>query len=202
MGVLLIVLLIVLAVNAIAQDHRLSLGGGFARHGTDNVNGFFFSSTYEVRSHDKLGYTFSFTGTMHDGQTPILYFDDVQTTWKQGALTFVTAGVQVNAGISYNLLKFKNSRVAIGLSPLIRYQSTSNPDYAWVNFYPTTYFPGASLKRSISVGGITSLNYTIDIRNFFIQAFASIQYDTHQDALSMLGLSMGRRFPLAKAANN
>lgn len=191
-----VLLVIICVVSSLAQgaEKKVSMGGGYSRHGTDNVNGFFFSANYSSKLKKKWGYLISISGTMHDGKTPILYYDDIDLIWRRGYLYFVTGGVQLSAGLNYSLISWGKNSFIVGLTPLLRYQSTSNPNYSLINFYPTNYFSNSRFERNFSPGGSVFLAYTHDIKNdFFVSVTASLQYDTHEDALSMTGFSVGRR---------
>lgn len=188
------------ASMSVAQmDNTLSFGGGYSRHGTDDVGGFFFSINYEKKLREKIGASFSIIGTIHDGRTPVLYYDEIELVWKTGNLLFVTGGVHLSTGLTYRLVSLKKGNIALGLAPLLRYQTTSNPDYSLANFYSTNYFSDSNFKRSFSVGGVGCLAYTINLKgDFFISISSSLQYDTHEDALGMVGFSIGRRITRQK----
>ncbi len=194
-------LLIIFVGRSWAQDgeERISIGGGYSRHGTDDVNGFFFSAYYELELKNKFDYSVSLTGTLHDGRTPVLFYNEIDAAWERSNLSFVTGGVQLTTGLTYRLINFKKSKLLLGLAPLLRYQSTSNPDYSLVNFYPTNYFADSNYKRSLSPGGVGSLAYNVDVnKDIFICIKATLQYDTHEDALSMVGFSIGRKLTRVK----
>ncbi|HNR73322.1 MAG: hypothetical protein UZ12_BCD005002554 [Bacteroidetes bacterium OLB12] len=198
-------LLIIFSGRGLAQDReeRVSVGSGYSRHGTDDVSGFFFSVYYESELKNKTGYSISLSGTLHDGRTPILYYNEIEAEWKRGDLFFVTGGVQLSAGLTYELINLKKSNLIFELAPLLRYQSTSNPDYSLVNFYPTNYFANSNFERSFSLGAVGSLAYNIDVnKDLHVRITASLQYDTHEDALSMVGFSIGRKLIRKKSESD
>jgi len=197
----LIILIIVSEGRSLAQgdEKLLSIGGGYSRHGTDDVGGIYFSANYFSKLRSKFGYSISLSSTLHDGGTSVLYFDEINAVWKKGKLPFVTAGIQLSGGLTYRLANLKKSNIILGLSPVLRYQSTSNPDYSLANFYPTNYFSDNRFERSFSFGGTAFLIYSVAIKdNFFVSITASMQYDTQEDALSMIGFSVGRRINIGE----
>ncbi len=163
-----------------------------------DFGGLFVSSDYSVMVKKRLVYQFNLTATIHEGKNPILYLD-WNNVWRKSELRHMTGGLQGGMQFGYNLVNKKNHLLSVNLGALVRYQITTFPNYFSTNFYPADYFVEPRYERSFSPGAIWSICYTYFFKNnLVIQAKASLQYDSHQDALNMLGFSVGRAFSRPK----
>lgn len=163
-----------------------------------DFGGLFVSSDYSVTVKKRFVYQFNLTATIHEGRNPILYLD-LNNAWQKSELRHMTGGLQTGMQFGYNLMSKNNQLLSINLGSFVRYQITTFPDYYSLNFYPSSYFAASRYERSFSLGAIGSVCYTYFFNNnLVVQAKASLQYDTHEDALNMIGISVGRTFSISK----
>lgn len=185
-----------------AESYRLSMlsaGLGYSKntfYHKGDFGGVFCSASYLNLLRKRLGYEVKLAGTIHDGKSSILYYDEDNSIWKNGELRYITGGLQVSTELDFFLMSRKNQFLAIGLGPVIRYQITTFPKYGWYNFYPASFFEEPRYSRTFAIGGGGSIRYGYIFKNcLLIQANASLQFDSNNDAVNMFGISLGRVFP-------
>ena len=174
-------------------QNSIHLAAGLSEHGTDFVNGFAMTVEYHHYFRERLSWSGGVGFTLHDGSTRVIFVDN--NVARNGAVRFTTGAVQTWFRLGYSFIRTSRHNLQVELGPLLRYQSTSNPEIIGLLLNPDIYFTAPLPARSLAFGGIGSISYSYTFQNnFFLRLQACLQYDTNQDALNMFGLGIGKRF--------
>lgn len=171
-------------------------------HGTGDLKGISFGTSYTHYLKKKWSLEHYFKGTLHDGEDEYFY------TWpggqiKDGSVRENTSGFQIGSTIKYSFLRIKQHEFGFGAGPLLRYQSSSLGDngYSVRRITQPGYtevliqFDNQSPQRRYTLGYIGELSYNFTLnKGWMIGANAAFQNDTNADAITHLGFMIGKRF--------
>ena len=194
------ILLIFLILVVQAQDSKelppnsIQLFSAYSKHGTDNVDGFAMMIDYNHHFSKRFSWEASIGTTLHDGTKEVSYWDS-SGNLVYGPVNFTTSGVQTGLLFGFDVVRTSRHSFQVCLGPLLRYQSTSNPDIVGLAitfpYNSRVDFPA----RTLSFGGIGTISYSYTFRNnLFVHLQACLQYDSNDDALNMFGVGVGKRF--------
>lgn len=183
------------------QSIRFNIGK--STHGTDDLLGISFGAAYTHYIKKKLSLEYHFKGTIHDGEdTYLLRFNN--SIIQDGSVRMTTAGFQLGSLIRYSPIRSMHHEFTIAAGPYGRFQSSSLGDNGYSVTYPqggATYpliriaFDHSFPQRRYTIGYLTELSYSYTFKKgVFIGTNASFQNDTNADAITHLGLLIGKRF--------
>jgi hypothetical protein len=186
--------------NRLSNSNKLSyLSGGlnYSSHGTGDLNGFSINLEYRKQVKKRITLSFGLTSTIHDGKILIAYFDSTGDR-RDASLRINTSGVQLTSAVEFTILKTKKNQFALGIAPLIRYQTTSRPNDLFVYFPAATGFPlpvlainNTTPQRTLTAGGLISLSYNRQLsEQLTFGVRVSTQNDTGLDFINQIGLSL------------
>lgn len=196
---LFLVFLILIAGGALAQEsnvfqkNSIQLVSGYSKSGTDNVGGFAFAAEYSHFFHKNLSWSVAATTSLHDGFSEVTYltFSGLQ----EGSIYYSTGGFQTEFKLGYSFVKSSKHTFQGTLGPLLRYQTTSNPNRAERVYSITELFLNQPPTSTLSIGLIGSMSYTYMFdNNLFLRLLTSLQYDSNDDAFSLVGVGVGMNF--------
>jgi hypothetical protein len=181
-----------LPVNSFQLIPALSLNS------TDYVSGFAIAIEYNHYFRKKLSWSVGLTSTVHDGSIPVQYYPPTlvgPSVAKAGRAYYTTSGLQTNFSLGYGILRTPHHNLQVQLGPMIRFQTSSNPDREGLNLSPYVYFEKLQNYRTLSYGGILQLSYSYTFQNnLYVLAQAGLHYDSNDDGFNMFGLGIGKRF--------
>lgn len=205
---ILILVIIVFHMRLMGQSqtnlpsHHLQLIIGKSKHGTGDVNGISFNTNYSKYFKRKIGWIVELGGTIHDGSVPVFYTDGNGNN-VDGSYYWTTAGIQVTGKIGYAIIRTSNQELQASLGPMLRYQSTSYPDFLAVVWpaagtglpFPVINLENHNSRKTVSIGGNGAIAYNYTFDNLLtIGILGSFQIDTNGDTISQLAFSIGKRF--------
>ncbi|MCY7421487.1 MAG: hypothetical protein LH478_07065 [Chitinophagaceae bacterium] len=186
----------------LVPDQQISVAIGTSKHGTGDMAGIVFNTSYSKKFKKNLSWIVGIGGSIHDGQHPLYYTFNGNEV--DGSIRYTTAGLQLNAYLGYDLLKAGNHQFQLRLGPLLRYQSSSNTEGFGIYYpapgsglpFPVVEFNHRTPQRTYTAGGSAQAgyNYTISKMNLSIGLDAGLQTDTNGDTITQLSLSVGKRF--------
>lgn len=179
--------------------YHLQVSAGRCFHGSGDLRGVIFSTDFSKYVKKKLSLGLSLSGTVHDGNYPLYFTYGNQEV--DGSLRYTVAGVQLAGLIGYGIVRNEEHEIQIEGGPLLRYQSSSLPDYYEIAYpaatglpYPVIIYQHSSPQRTYSIGGVLQLHYNYTFsRRFTIGLLAGFQADTEGDNLFQTSLSAGIR---------
>ena len=182
-------------------NNLLQLNFNTSKHGTGDIRGVAFNSGYSYFFSKKYCWIVEVGGTLHDGSRPLFYTAPNGNTI-DGSIRYTTGGIQSKAGIGYNFIRTPKHNFHAALSSLLRYQSSSYYDDVTILFpagtglpVPVVYFENKTPARTFAIGGSISLSYNYTLKNrISLGMIGSFQTDSNGDALSQIGLAIGKRF--------
>lgn len=187
--------------NLPTQSVRFNIGK--STHGTDDLRGVSFGMAYTRYIKKKLSLEYHFKGTIHDGQDTYLLFLN-NTLEQDGSLRMTTAGFQIGSLIRYSPIRSAHHEFTIAAGPYGRFQSSSLGDNGYAARFPqpgSTYpriqitFDNDAPQRRYTVGYMAELSYNFTIKKgLFTGINAAFQNDNNGDAITHLGLMIGKRF--------
>lgn len=202
---LLILVFLLSYINVVSQNSNNSyLELNFAKgvHGSGDMTGFQYGILFAQSFSKKLDWTLSFEGSLHDDpDTPLFYSDEWDPLYNS-TLHNITSGLQLGAGVRFNIVDNRRHLFGLGLSSIFRYQVTSLPDVTIVEYpaitglpYPVRVFITESPYRTFAVGGSLKLYYGYKVSDkYTIGTGGSFQIDTNGDTIGSYFISVSRKF--------
>ncbi|MCF6347682.1 MAG: hypothetical protein L3J20_05195 [Flavobacteriaceae bacterium] len=202
---LIIVILFFIVLSTHSQESKkstLEFHFGRAKHGTGDIDGFLYGVQYQQAFGKKIYWVGGFEGTFHDAPNGDSLFFEYEGETFDSTIRFVTAGMQLVAGIKYNFLENKNHTFGIYALPLLRYQATSINDIIDTLYPIITDVPvpvriiiNEEPSRTLSFGGALRFNYNYTFnKGLYLGVLAGFQTDTNGDTMLNAGLTFGKRF--------
>ncbi|MDR6193306.1 hypothetical protein [Siphonobacter sp. SORGH_AS_0500] len=179
----------------------LSIDLNYSKHGSGDLPGVFINTEYSEFFKKKWSYSLGIGYSLHDGNYPLFYSDDRGNNY-DGSYRYTTGGIQVAGKIGYSFVRTERSNLMAKLGVLGRYESSSFYDQIVVFFPAATQLPFPVMvlynmhpQRTISLGGILSVNYSYSITSkVAVGINGAIQTDTNGDTIRQYGLSILRTF--------
>ncbi|TAE18652.1 MAG: hypothetical protein EAZ47_03980 [Bacteroidetes bacterium] len=176
---------------------NIVVGINYSSHGTGDLHGFSINLEYRKQVKKRITLSFGLTSTIHDGKILIAYFDSTGDR-RDASLRINTSGVQLTSAVEFTILKTKKNQFAVGIAPLVRYQTTSRPNDLFVYFPAATGFPlpvlainNTTPQRTLTAGGLISLSYNRQLsEQLTFGVRVSTQNDTRLDVINQIGLSL------------
>jgi hypothetical protein len=186
---------------AIAQKKQLQMLGGWSKHGSGDLRGFYYGFNYSKYFKPKLSWQVSVEGNMYDGYFP-LYYTAPNNSVVDGSYRYSISGLQLGYNLRYSFLKTDNHEAIISGGAFVRYQSSSASDAITVLYpivtnlpIPVIYFQNETPARTIAVGAYPKIEYNYTLKKkITIGMIAGFQFDTNGDNIMNLSLSIGKRF--------
>jgi len=190
-----------IGVGALAQSgdslrHSMQVWLGTSYHNTDLVWGGIMGAEYSCYFNRRFSYSVFVAATVHDGIDSVnqWYQDEVI----KGAVNFTTAAFQVGGLAGYSFIRSARHHFQISLGPLVRYQTTSNPDILGLETtfpYNNTFKQNDYPAHSLSIGGVGGFSYEYTFKNnVLLGVKAMLQYDSNDDGLHDIFFFIGKRF--------
>tara|TARA_R110000868_G_C10938104_1_gene766843 strand:- start:285 stop:719 length:435 start_codon:yes stop_codon:yes gene_type:complete len=127
---LLILVFLLSYINLVSQNSNNSyLELNFAKgvHGSGDMTGFQYGILFVQSFSKKLDWTLSFEGSLHDDpDTPLFYSDEWDPLYNS-TLHNITSGLQLGAGVRFNIVDNRRHLFGLGLSSIYRHLVTSLP---------------------------------------------------------------------------
>lgn len=176
------------------SNNSLQLSLAFSMDGTDNVGGFSISTEYTHFHRRKFSWSVGLTTTIHDGSVPVEYYTS-NGVIEEGTVYYTTSGIQSSFAFGYSIIRTKQHNLHAQIGPLVRFQTSSNPEREGLALSPYVYFETLKNYQTLSFGGIGGISYSYTFQNnIFILLQGSLQIDSNNDAFNMVGIGVGKRF--------
>ena len=178
----------------------LNIGGSI--NGTGDMRGITYNTVYTKKFRNRFSWIATFGGTLHDGSSYLFFTDPSGGREVDGSIRYTTGGIQSTIGANYNFVQTTKNEIYLGFSALFRYQSTSYYDDLSIYFpaltglpIPVISFIHSTPARTFAIGGGIRLGYNyITQKNILFGILGEFQMDSNGDALTQLGLMVGKRF--------
>jgi hypothetical protein len=176
--------------------HSMQVWLGPSYHNTDLALGAIMGAEYECYVGRRFNYSVFVAATIDDGVDSVNQWFQDQVI--KGAVNFTTSGLQAGGLAGFSIVRSAHHHFQISLGPLVRYQTTSNPDilglettFPYNNMYRENDYPA----RSLSLGVIGGLSYDYTFKNNVLVGLKGmLQYDSNDDGLHNVFLFIGKRF--------
>ncbi|MBY0476625.1 MAG: hypothetical protein K2Q24_03200 [Chitinophagaceae bacterium] len=187
---------------AIAQKKQLQVLGGWSKHGSGDLTGFYYGFNYSKYVKPKLSWQVSFEGNMYDGFFPLYYTNPNSGVEVDGSYRYSIAGIQLGYNGRYSFVKKANHEAIVSIGAFLRYQSSSASDAITVIYpivtnlpIPVFYFENETPVRTVAVGAYPKIEYSYTLKKkITIGMIAGFQFDTNGDNIMNLSLTLGKRF--------
>lgn len=176
---------------------------GESTHGTGDLKGISFGTAYTHYLKKKLSLEYHFKGTIHDGQDIYLLYVNGNLE-QDGSVRTTTAGFQIGSLIRYSALRTSHHEFTLAAGPYGRYESSSLGSNGYGARYPSPASPIPRIliefdhsfpQRIYNIGYMAELSYNYTFKKkLFVGVNAAFQNDTNGDAITHLGLMIGKRF--------
>lgn len=185
----------------IAQNKHLQMSGGWSKHGSGDLTGFYYGFNYSKNVKPKLSWQLSVEGNMYDGFFP-LFYNDQNGTVIDGSYRYSISGLQVGYNGRYSFVKAEKHEALVSVGTFFRYQASTSSDDVTVIYpivtnlpVPVLYFQNTTPVRTVAIGAYPKLEYHYTMKkNITIGIVTGFQFDTNGDNIMNLSLSLGKRF--------
>lgn len=196
-----VLIMSITVANAFSQNENIHIAVGRSFHGTGDFRGISFSTNYERFFKNKaFSGTYSFGGTIHDGDFPIYYnYPAGETT--DGSIRYTTAGLQIGYYLGYNFIKKVDcAKLQFKIGGIARYQTSSYYDDVAVLYgaltnipFPVVVIRNFTPSRTYAVGLNPQISFShIAGKKYFFGIKGDFQFDTNEDNIASLSLMIGR----------
>lgn len=181
--------------------NHIQIAGGLSTHGSGDLKGCAVSASFTHYFKKKMCFQVSVSNTIHDGSDP-LYFTGSGGEQVDGSIRFTVAGLQLSGNLGVAIVRSDDHELLLSAGPLLRYQSSTVPDYYEIAYpaatglpYPVVIFKHSGPQRTYSAGGNVKIqyNYTLN-KKFSIGILSGFQADSNGDNIFQTLLSAGMRF--------
>jgi hypothetical protein len=187
---------------SMAQKQQLQMLGGWSKHGSGDLKGFYYGFNYGKYFKPKLSWQVSVEGNMYDGFFPLYYTNPNGGAVVDGSYRYSIAGLQVGYNGRYSFVKTANHETIVSIGAFVRYQSSSASDAITVIYpiatnlpIPVFYFENETPVRTVAVGAYPKIEYNYTLKKkIIIGIIAGFQFDTNGDNIMNLSLTLGKRF--------
>ncbi len=184
---------------SVQPGQYLQISGGSSKHGSGDLKGILFSTEYGKYFRKNISWSLRLSGTIHDGYYPLEFLAGGQTI--DGSIRYTVAGVQLGANLGYSIFRNDKHELLTKGGALLRYQSSSLPDYYEIAYpaatglpYPVIIYNHSTRQRTYTVGADVQMQYSYSIKQkWFIGLLGGFQFDTGGDNVSQISLATGFR---------
>lgn len=183
-------------------DKYLQIDIGTGMHGSGDLGGFTFNTSYTNYFRKKIFYTLEVGTSINYGASSLFYVNSSGKTF-DSSYRYTTAGIQLVGKIGLSFFRNKKNDLGLRIGPLVRFQSSSVPDGVSTLFpaagtgfdMPVSFFDYVTPQNTLAIGGVFQLFYNYSISNkIYIGPSAGFQSDSNGDTITNISLACGMKF--------
>ena len=191
------------AAQDVLPNSALQITGGYSKHGSGDMKGIGAGATYIHYVAKKIFLDYNLRTTINNGKEQITINNTTTGTTTDASILFTTAGLQLGVNAGYSFVRSRHVTMSISLGSFLRYQSASNGSDGYSLYGPAATglplilvgYDNRTPQQTFAVGGLLQLQVDVKIsKQLYIGLVPGFQTDTNGDAITQLGLAVGRRF--------
>jgi hypothetical protein len=183
--------------------NSLQIIGGYARHGSGDLNGVVFGTEYLKYYTTKFSLNYNFRSSINYGKTVLIVNNAIDNRRTDASVRFTTAGIQIGVNAGLSLLRNSRNEIMTSLGVFGRFQSASNGSDGYQIYSPQSTdqptiligYDNKTPQQTLSVGAIFQVQYSYTFNNkIFVGLVGGYQVDTNGDTVPQLAIAIGKRF--------
>jgi hypothetical protein len=180
---------------------KISINGGYSRHGSGDLNGIVFGADYTRYYKNRFSLKYDIRGFINDGEETIIVTDPSIGYRADNSIRWLVAAVQTGINARYSIIRTRKHEFITSLGVFGKYQSEVPDGYSLYSPARTgipavlVEFNNNNPQESFAIGGLFSFEYNFTLKGkVSIGISPAFQADTHGDAIPHIMLCVGRRF--------